>query len=88
MNHQQAIEFVKSELDTPHYINESDCWYSCPLSTSDWHDGSGCCNDELPAVCNCGKEQRDVKLRELLQFLESACCFPNMAVYYEYWEEE
>lgn len=38
--------------------------------------------------CTCGKDKRDVKLHELLQFLESACCFPNMDAYYEYWEEE
>lgn len=86
MNHQQAIEFVKSELTKNHYINDEDCWYSCPVSGQDKYGYDNYCGESTG--CNCGKDQRDVKLRELLQFLESACCFPNMDAYYEHWEEE
>jgi hypothetical protein len=87
MNQQQAIEFVKEWLAQPHYINDSDCWYSCPLSTSDWHDGSGCCNDNLPPVCNCGKDQRDVKLQQLLDYLQGSQ-LPDFSHYFEFWVEE
>lgn len=89
MNKKQAIEFVQSELNRPHFHLEDDCWYSCPLSTSDWHDGSGCCNDDLPRVCNCGKDQRDVKLRELLYYLQHGVKYNfDLANFVEYLGEE
>lgn len=86
MNQQQAIEFVKEWLNKPHFHLEEDCWYSCPAGIDD--DGySNCCNDNADRRCNCGKDQRDIKLQELLDYLQGNQ-FPDFTQYFEFWVEE
>lgn len=88
MNKQQAIEFVQSELNRPHFDLEDDCWYSCPAGV-DQYGYSNCCNDDLPRVCNCGKDQRDVKLRQLLDYLQHGVKYNfDLANFVKYLEEE
>jgi predicted nucleic acid-binding Zn-ribbon protein len=51
------------ELYRKHY-ECNDCWYSCPKSGE-------CCNDELPKdECNCGADEHNKKIDELLSLLE------------------
>ena len=43
-----------------HFYSE-DFWYSCPLSED------GCCNDDFPNdKCNCGADEHNKKVDELL----------------------
>ena len=42
-----------------HYVNEEDCWYSCPKSGE-------CCNETLdPTLCTCGADTVNAELEEL-----------------------
>lgn len=53
-------------LRRPHYINDEDCWYSCPKARSGWHDGSASCNDEPKDKCTCGADAHNVTIDTLL----------------------
>lgn len=44
-----------SALHREHFVNDEDCWYSCPASGQ-------CCNDELGNECNCGANERNAVL--------------------------
>lgn len=46
------------QLRQSHYECE-DCWYSCPKSDA-------CCNDEAASVCNCGADQHNALVDEIL----------------------
>lgn len=43
-----------------------DCWYSCPLSEE------GCCNDGLPHECNCGADDFNAQIADVLAALDGA----------------
>jgi hypothetical protein len=61
---QGIISDLKS-LTRNHYVNDSDCWYSCPKSGE-------CCNDETdPDGCNCGADEFNARLRMIVAKLES-----------------
>jgi hypothetical protein len=52
--HEKAVaDFIRSNF-AKHYECD-DCWYSCPKS-------EGCCNDEKPTRCTCGKDRADAAL--------------------------
>lgn len=53
-------------LRRPHYINDEDCWYSCPKAKSDWSEGSASCNDEPKDKCTCGADTHNAKVDALL----------------------
>ena len=54
----------------PHYWNDDDCWYSCPLAL-DEHDETRSCNSEAiqQGRCTCGLERRVQDAAEKIAFL-------------------
>jgi len=60
MNTKQIIEFLES-LKQQHYINDEDCWYSCPKS--------GECCDHYISGCNCGADDHNKKIDEFINKL-------------------
>lgn len=63
------VTFLES-LKISHYVNQDDCWYSCPLAKTE--DGrSECCNDEEvqkgECTCNAGyvNDKIDKKIKQL-----------------------
>jgi len=56
-------------LRQPHLNLDEDCWYSCPLAESSWHNGSASCNDQAVAKgdCTCGAARQNQLLDTLLE---------------------
>lgn len=58
-------------LRQSHLVVDGDCWFSCPLAKSEWHDGSASCNDEDIAAgrCTCGAEAQNERVDAVLALL-------------------
>lgn len=74
MNEQEKLTRLREALEAarrPHYVNDGDCWYSCPLAMEDrWHSGmhSRCCDDDAIArgTCTCGADEHNAKIEAAL----------------------
>lgn len=53
------------ELRIKHYVNDEDCWYSCPASGE-------CCNENAGSECNCGADKHNVKVDALIAGLTAS----------------
>lgn len=60
MTKERLISFLHEECRMDHYYC-MDPWYSCPKAES------GCTNDDLGEECNCGAEQFNKKLDEVIK---------------------
>jgi hypothetical protein len=41
-----------------HYVNDGDCWYTCPVATEDRDGGTSCCSQNRGEPCDCGRDRR------------------------------
>lgn len=65
MAHEELIALIE-DLRQSHYINDEDCWYSCPKAKNDYSDGSACCSDAPKDTCTCGADANNAKVDALL----------------------
>ena len=48
-----SLEKEIYSLKRDHYVCDSDCWYSCPLSNE-------CCDDSRELKCDCGADKQNL----------------------------
>lgn len=59
----ETIQFLMNG-ERPHHYCDDDCWYTCPKHPE------GCCNESAGTECNCGADEYNAKLTQLLVKLE------------------
>lgn len=62
----KVLTFLESNKKQ-HHLSD-DCWYTCPKHPE------GCCNSEEPDRCNCGADEYNRQVDELLEKLKKHYC--------------
>lgn len=63
MTDNEITNFLQS-LKLTHYINDEDCWYSCPMSGE-------CCDDNKKG-CYCGADDHNKRIDEFIDKLQNS----------------